>query len=64
MKTKNFSVLLFLLLIVMHSVAQKSGSASLPPVPAHPGKIKYDSLKWNVPLGEPYRIVLKNGLRA
>jgi zinc protease len=34
------------------------------PVPSHPSKLIYDTLRWTVPLGDPYRVVLKNGMRA
>jgi len=33
-------------------------------IPAHPSQLKYDSLRWSIPSGEPYRTVLSNGLRA
>ena len=33
-------------------------------IPSHPIKLKYDPLKWTVPLGEKYRVQLKNGLTA
>jgi zinc protease len=33
-------------------------------IPSHPSKLKFDSLNWSVPMGDPYRTVLKNGLRA
>jgi|WetSurMetagenome_2_1015567.scaffolds.fasta_scaffold00378_16 zinc protease len=33
-------------------------------VPSHPSKIIYPPLGWKVPLGEPYRSVLDNGLVA
>jgi zinc protease len=33
-------------------------------LPSHPAKISYPKLQWTVPLGSPYRITLKNGLRA
>jgi len=33
-------------------------------IPSHPSKLKFDSLDWSVPMGEEYRTVLKNGLRA
>jgi len=35
-----------------------------PALPSHPAKIVYDSLDWEVPLGEPYRNELKNGAVA
>jgi zinc protease len=35
-----------------------------PPLPANPSKISYPPLQWNVPLGTPYRVELKNGLAA
>lgn len=33
-------------------------------IPSHPSKLIYDSLKWEVPLGTPYRVELKNGIIA
>ena len=43
------------------SAAPRSTAAA---VPSHPAKIVYDSLDWEVPLGEPYRTELKNGAVA
>lgn len=34
------------------------------PIPSHPSKLAFDTLRWSVPLGNPYRVVLKNGTRA
>lgn len=34
------------------------------PIPSHPTKLKFDSLHWQVPSGQPFRTTLKNGLRA
>ena len=34
------------------------------PLPSHPSKLNYSDLKWSVPLGDSYRVVLKNGLRT
>ncbi|NLD99427.1 MAG: insulinase family protein [Fibrobacter sp.] len=31
-------------------------------IPLHPSKLKYDSLNWTVPLGQPFRDSLKNGM--
>ncbi|MBN1604558.1 MAG: insulinase family protein [Chitinispirillaceae bacterium] len=36
--------------------------ATKKPLPNHPSRIKYDSLHWEVPLGNKHRTVLKNGL--
>jgi zinc protease len=33
-------------------------------IPAHPSKIHFDSLKWNVPLGDACRVALENGCIA
>jgi zinc protease len=33
-------------------------------IPSHPSKLVYDSLKWTIPVGAPYRVELKNGLIA
>ncbi|MCX7725949.1 MAG: insulinase family protein [Chitinispirillaceae bacterium] len=33
-------------------------------IPSHPSKLTFDSLKWEVPLGTPYRTELKNGIVA
>ncbi|MBN2189507.1 MAG: insulinase family protein [Chitinispirillaceae bacterium] len=35
-----------------------------PPIASHPSKISYKKLDWKVPLGSPFRVTLKNGLRA
>ncbi|MBN1129706.1 MAG: insulinase family protein [Chitinispirillaceae bacterium] len=52
------SALLFL------TVIAPCAGATQKAVPPHPEKIVYDSLRWSVPLGTPYRVELKNGLRA
>jgi zinc protease len=62
MKILNFyRYLLIIVIAVEFSVAQTNPPPSIPP---HPSMLKYDSLKWSVPMGEQYRTVLKNGLRA
>lgn len=57
---KNSSICFYLFLIVAGSLA---GDMSVS-TPSHPSKLSYAALKWVVPLGAPYRTVLKNGLRA
>jgi zinc protease len=42
--------------------AKDAGIAA--PIPSHPSKLSYKKLRWAVPLGSPYRVTLKNGLRA
>jgi zinc protease len=60
MRIKNLAHVLSIVLI---SVFPGSAGA-LSSIPSNPSKLTYDSLRWNVPLGDPYRVVLKNGLRA
>jgi zinc protease len=59
MRSVTLSSAIFLLSVLALSAV--SGPA---PVPQHPEKIAYDTLRWSVPLGTPYRAELKNGLRA
>lgn len=49
-----------LFLISFNSQAAKKSSR----LPRHPSRIVYDSLDWEVPLGTPFRTVLKNGCIA
>lgn len=56
-----YMLLLSILTVVVVSAAQTNTSTA---IPAHPSQLKFDSLKWSVPLGEPFRTVLPNGLRA
>ncbi len=46
------------------AVIMSPGFCGQPQVPAHPSQITYPPLGWKVPLGEPYRHVLDNGLVA
>jgi zinc protease len=58
-KTMNRSLLYgFLVITVLNAPAFAA------PIPAHPSRLAYDTLRWTVPLGDPYRMVLKNGMRA
>lgn len=41
-----------------------AGNGNGQPFASHPSKLSYAALKWSVPLGDPFRTVLKNGLRA
>jgi zinc protease len=61
MNKKNLLIPMAFLLLLQASAAL---AASLLPVSTHPSRLTYDSLKWHVPLGSPYRVTLKNGLRA
>ncbi len=53
------SVLVCLSIVTAQST-KKQTSSSL--IPAHPSKLKFQPLDWAVPLGDPFRTQLKNGL--
>jgi zinc protease len=55
----NFSLLAGFVIIAMLHIP-----VSATPNPSHPSKLAYDTLRWTVPLGTPYRLELKNGMRA
>lgn len=55
----KISVSICFLFITAYS-AEKAG----PAIPAHPAQLRFESLNWSIPLGEPYRAVLNNGLRS
>jgi zinc protease len=61
---KIASTLMMSLLITGAVSAASSGGAPQTPLAPHPGKLAYAPLQWSVPLGAPYRVTLKNGLRA
>lgn len=54
------SAFLFLIQITVFSISAQK----VPKLPSHPSGLKYDSLKWSVPTGEPYRLEMKNGMIA
>lgn len=58
-KLFGIAILATLSTFVVQSQAQKTRE-----IPAHPSKLVYDSLKWAIPVGTPYRVELKNGLVA
>jgi predicted Zn-dependent peptidase len=51
-------------IIMVFSIVSLAFGKPLTAIPAHPDKIKYSNLNWEVPLGEPYRQVLDNGLKV
>ncbi|MCU0608960.1 MAG: hypothetical protein MUF22_04235 [Chitinispirillaceae bacterium] len=53
-----------LIVILALLIPAMAGVSSPMSIPAHPSKLPYDSLRWMVPLGDAYRVTMKNGLAA
>ena len=54
---KNNAFLFIILLLTFSVHAQKNSR-----IPSHPSGLKYDSLGWSIPSGEPYRLQMENGM--
>lgn len=61
---KYHTILLSILYIISFLSISIAESKALHKIPSHPLQLHFYSLKWSIPTGEPYRAVLKNGLRA
>jgi zinc protease len=58
---KNNYVLLLSIFVILSRVFSESPVQF---IPTHPSQLHFDSLKWSVPTGDPYRTVLQNGLKT
>ena len=47
---------------IVLAIAFSGASAKVDKIPESPSRIEFKPLNWKVPLGEPYRVVLPNGL--
>ena len=61
MRTNPYSATAFIVFAVVAAIVPPAQTAT---IPDHPSKLTYDSLKWTVPLGDPYRYELNNGCIA
>ena len=63
MKKITYAFLLSVFVAASLGASEKGGFVPTG-LPSSPGKLSFAPLQWSVPLGAPYRVTLKNGLRA